>query len=75
MVYDILRVTKKKNGFTRFLENTFLENPQGRIKFTTPTFLGLRNREFFGVSIYNLRTENLRVVSIFLCGYENMLIK
>ena len=54
MVYDILRVTKKKKqGFTRFLENTFLENPQGRIKFTTPTFLGLRNREFFGVSIYN----------------------
>ena len=30
MVYDILRVTKKKKqGFTRFLENTFLENPQG----------------------------------------------
>ena len=75
MVYDILRVTKKKTGFHSLSRKHIFRKSTGGIRFTTSTFLGLRNREFFGVSIYNLRTENLRVVSIFLCGYENMLIK
>ena len=50
----ILKVTKNQ-GFTLFLENTFLEKPQG-VKLTPPAFLELKTQDFRGSR--TLRTYN-----------------